>query len=67
MQIRTNRTRAEEEKISKPTKEKLVPLKMDKVVACKGVRMSRPGEEEMEFELNSRKKIKIPLKKVLKF
>ena len=35
MPIRSNRTGAEEKKISKPAKEKLVPLKMDKVVAYK--------------------------------
>ena len=47
MPIRSNKTGAEEKKTSKPAKEKHVPLKMDKVVACKGVRMSRPGEEEI--------------------
>ena len=39
---------------------------MDKVVACKGVRMSRPGEEEIEFELTTKKKFNSPLKEVLK-
>ena len=59
MPIRSNKTGAEEEKIRKPAKEKFVPLKMDKVVACK-------GEEEIEFDLNSKKKFNIPLKEVLK-
>ena len=39
---------------------------MDKVVACKGVKMSRPGQEEIEFELDSKKKTNIHLKEVLK-
>ena len=66
MPIRSNRTEAEEKNTSKPAEEKHVSLKMDKVVACKGVRMSRPGEEEIEFELNEKKKFKIPLKETLK-
>ena len=66
MPIRSNRTKAEKEKSRKPAKEKPTPLKMDKVVACKGVRMSRPGQEEIEFELDSKKKSNIPLKEVLK-
>ena len=64
--IRSNRTGAEEKKTSKPAKEKPVPLKMDKVIACKGVRMSRPREKEIEFELNEKKKFNIPLKEILK-
>ena len=28
--------------------------------------MSKPGEEEIEFEINSKKKVNIPLKQVLK-
>ena len=39
---------------------------MDKVVAYKGVRTSRPREEEIEFELNTKKEFNIPLKEVLK-
>ena len=39
---------------------------MDRVVACKGVKMSKSGEKEIEFELNSKKKVNIPLKQVLK-
>ena len=66
MPIRSNRTGAKEKKISKPAKEKHVPLKIDKVVACKRVRMSKPREEEIEFELNANKKFNIPLKEVLK-
>ena len=65
MPIRSNRTGAEEKKTRKPAKEKLVPLKMDKVVAYKGVIMSRPEEEEIEFEFNAKKKFNIPLKEVL--
>ena len=38
---------------------------MDRVEACKGMKMSRHGEEEIEFELNSKRKVYIPLKKVL--
>ena len=45
MPMGSNKTGAEKEKIRKPIKEKPIPLKMDKVVACKGLRMSRPGEE----------------------
>ena len=52
MPMSSNRTGAQKEKTSKPTKENPVPLKMEKVAACKGVMMSRPGEEEIEFELN---------------
>ena len=39
---------------------------MDKDIACKGIRMNKPGQEEIEFELDSKKKILIPLKHVLK-
>ena len=35
---------------------------MDKVIACKGIRMNIPGQEEIEFELDSKKKLLIPLK-----
>ena len=60
------RTESEKETQIKPAEEKPTPLKMDKVIACKGIRMNRPGQEEIEFELDSKKKIMIPLKQVLK-
>ena len=66
MPIGSNRTGTKEEKPNKPVKEKPTLLKMDKVVACKGVRMSRPGEEKIELEHDSKKKVNIHLKKVLK-
>ena len=47
--------------LQKPT-----PLKMEKVISCKGIRMNRPGQEEIEFELDSKKTVLIPLKQVLK-
>ena len=46
---------------------KHVSLDMNMVAAYKGVKMSRPGEEEIEFELNSKKKVYIPLNKVLQY
>ena len=60
------RTGLEKETQINPAEEKPTPLKMDKVIACKGIRMNRPGQEEIEFELDSKKKILIPLKQVLK-
>ena len=39
---------------------------MDKVIAYKGIRMNIPCQEEIEFELDCKKKILIPLKQVLK-
>ena len=39
---------------------------MDKVVACKGIKMNKLGQEEIEFELDSNKKVKIPLEQVIK-
>ena len=66
MPMRSNRIGTEEENPKKLAKEKPTPLKMDKVVACKGVKMSRLGEEEIEFELDSKKKVNIPLKELLK-
>ena len=39
---------------------------MDKVVTCKGIKMNKPGQEKIKFELDSKEKIKIPLKQVLK-
>ena len=62
----SNRTEPENEKLTKTAKEKPVHLKMDRVVACKGVKMFKPGEEEIEIELDSKKKVNIPLKQVLK-
>ena len=62
----SSRTQTEKEKIAKPAEEKPTPLKMDRVVACKGVKMCSPLEEEIEFELDSKKKVNIPLKQVLK-
>ena len=58
-------TELEKEAQIKAAEEKPTPLKMDKVTACKGIRMNRPGEEEIEFELDSKKKILIPLKQVM--
>ena len=66
MPRRPIRTGLEKETQINPTEEKLTPLKMDKVIACKGIRMNIPCQEEIEFELDSKKKILIPLKQVLK-
>ena len=62
---RSLRTRIEKETQIKAAEEKPTPLKMEKVIACKGIRMNRPSQEEIEFELDSMKKILIPLKQVL--
>ena len=62
----SNRTESEKEKSTKSAKEKPIPLNMDMVVACKGVKVSRPREEEIEFELDSKKKVNIPFKQVRK-
>ena len=45
---------------------KPTPLRMDQVVACKGIEMNKPGKEEIEIELDSNKKVKILLNQVLK-
>ena len=66
MPRRSIRTGLEKETQINPAEEKPTPLKMDKVIACKGIRMNRPGQEEIEFELDSKKKFLIPLKKVPK-
>ena len=50
----------------KEADEKKTPLNMDKVIACKGIRMNKPGQDEIEFELDSKKKILNPIKQVLK-
>ena len=66
MPRRSLSTEPEKETQLKAAEEKPTPLKMDKVIASKGIRMNRPGQEEIEFELDSKKKILIPLKQVLK-
>ena len=66
MPRRSLRTELEKETQIKAAEEKPTPLKMDKVIACKGIKMNRPGQEEIEFELDSKKKILIPIKQVLK-
>ena len=58
-------TELEKEAQIKAAEEKPYPLKMDKVIACEGIRMNRPGQEEIEFKLDSKKKVLIPLKQVL--
>ena len=55
------RTEYEKKKLIKPAEEKPTPLKMDKVVACKGIKMNKLGQEKIEFELDSKEKVKIPL------
>ena len=60
------KTGLEKETQINPAEEKPTPLKMDKVIACKGIRMNRPSQEEIEFELDSKKNILIPLKQVMK-
>ena len=62
---RSLRTELEKEAQIKAAEEKASPLKMDKVIACKGIRMNRPDQEEIEFELDSKKKVLISLKQVL--
>ena len=62
----STRTHPDKKKSIKPAEKKPTHLQLDRVVACKGVKMSRPGEEEIEFELNSKKRVNIPLKKLLK-
>ena len=66
MPRRSPRTKLEKETQFKEAEEKPTPLKMYKVIACKGIRMNISGQEEIEFELDSKKKILIPLKQVLK-
>ena len=66
MPRRSLSTEPEKETQLKAAEEKPTPLKMDEVIACKGIRMNRPGQEDIEFELDSKKKILIPLKQVLK-
>ena len=66
MPRRSLRTELEKETQTKEAEEKPTPLKMDKVIACKGIKMNIPGQEEIKFELDSKKKILIPLKQVLK-
>ena len=51
MPRRSLSTEPEKETQLKAGEEKPTPLKMDKVIACKGIRMNRPGQEEIEFEL----------------
>ena len=63
---RSLRTESEKKNPIKPAEEKPTPLRMDKVVACKGIKMNKPGQEEIKFELDSNKKVKIPLEQVLK-
>ena len=45
MPRRSLRTEREKETQLKVAEEKPTPLKMDKVIACKGIRMNRPGQE----------------------
>ena len=66
MPRRSLRTELEKGTQIKVAEEKSTPLKMDKVIACKRIRMNKPGQEEIEFELDSKKNILIPLKQVLK-
>ena len=66
MPRRSLRTKTEKGTQLKEVEEKPTPLKMDKVIACKVIRIYKPGQEEIEFELESKKKVLIPLKQVLK-
>ena len=50
MTKRSLRTELEKEAQIKAAEEKPIPLKMEKVIACKGTRMKIPGQEEIEFE-----------------
>ena len=59
MPLGSLRSQPSEDQGANPEK-KLVPLEMDMVAACQGIR-----KEEIEFELNSKRKVYIPLKKVL--
>ena len=63
---RSLRTESEKKNLIKYAEEKPTLLRMDKVVACKGIKMNKLGREEIEFEIDSNKKVKIPLEKVLK-
>ena len=63
---RSLKTESEKKKPIKPAEEKPTPLNMDKVVACKRIKMNKPEQEEIEFELDSNKKVKIPLENILK-
>ena len=61
MPRRSIRNGLEKETQINPAEEKPTPLKMDKVTTCKGIRMNIPSQEEIEFELDSKKKFLIPL------
>ena len=63
---RSLRTESEKKNPIKSAEEKPTPLRMYKVVAYKGIKMNKPVQEEIEFELDSNKKVKIPIEQVLK-
>ena len=63
---RSLRTESEKKNPIKSAEEKPTTLRMEKVVAFKGIKMNKQGQEEIKFELDSNKNVKIPLEQVLK-